>query len=95
MRGLYGRTTRLHEDTGTPKTKHVTTNAIIEVDDEAGTATAQSSYLVTQATPELPLQVIITGRYRDTFHRIDGRWWFDTRTMYVDQTGELGHHLLF
>ena len=95
VRALYGRTTRIYDDTGTPKTKHVTTNAIIEVDEEAGTATAQSYFLVTQATAELPLQVIVTGRYRDTFQRIDGRWWFDTRTMYVDQTGELGHHLLF
>jgi len=94
VRGLYGRTTRIHEDTGTPRTKHVTTNAIIEVDDAAGTASARSCFLVTQATPELPLQVIITGRYRDTFHRIGGRWWFDSRTMYVDQTGDLGHHLL-
>jgi 3-phenylpropionate/cinnamic acid dioxygenase small subunit len=95
VRALYGRTTRIHEDTGDPRTKHLTTNAIIEVDDEAGTATARSNYVVLQATPELPLQVIVTGRYRDTFHRIDGRWWFDSRTMYVDQTGELGHHLLF
>jgi hypothetical protein len=87
--------TRIYDDSGTPKTKHVTTNAIIEVDDEAGTATAQSSYLVTQATPELPLQVIITGHYRDTFHRVDEQWWFDTRTMYVDQAGDLSHHLLF
>jgi 3-phenylpropionate/cinnamic acid dioxygenase small subunit len=98
VRALYGRTTRIHEDTGTPRTKHLTTNAIIEVDEvdeDGGTATSQSSFLVTQATPELPLQVIITGRYRDTFHRIDGRWWFDSRTMYVDQTGDLGQHLLF
>jgi hypothetical protein len=95
VRNLYGMATRIYEDSGTPKTKHVTTNAIIEVDDEAATATAQSSYLVTQATPELPLQVIITGHYRDTFRRIDGTWWFDTRTMYVDQAGDLSHHLKF
>ena len=95
VRGLYGRSTRIHEDTGTPRTKHVTTNAIIEVDDEAGTASSRSGYVVLQATPELPLQVIITGRYGDTFHRIDGRWWFDTRTMYVDHMGDLSHHLLF
>jgi len=95
IRALYGRTTRIHEDTGTPRTKHVTTNAIIEVDDEAGTASSRSSYVVLQATQELPLQVIITGRYGDTFHRIDGRWWFDTRTMYVDHMGDLSHHLLF
>ena len=95
VRNLYGMATRIYDDTGTPKTKHVTTNAIIEVDDEAGTATAQSNYLVTQATTELPLQVIITGHYRDTFHLVDGQWWFETRTMYVDQTGDLSHHLKF
>lgn len=93
VRRLYGGSTRLYDDTGTPLTKHVTTNVRIEVDDEAGTALARSYYLVTQATPDLPLQVIITGRYRDTFHRVDGAWWFDTRTMYVDQVGDLSHHL--
>ncbi len=95
VRALYGMATRIYEDTGTPKTRHVTTNAMIEVDEDAGTATAQSYYLVTQATDQLPLQVIITGHYRDTFHRVDGTWWFDTRTMYVDQTGDLSHHLKF
>lgn len=94
VRWLYDRMTRIHEDTGTPRTKHLTTNARIEVDDDAGTATARSSYLVTQATPELPLQVIVTGRYHDTFHRIDGAWWFDSRTMFIDQTGDLSQHLL-
>jgi 3-phenylpropionate/cinnamic acid dioxygenase small subunit len=94
VRWLYGRTTRSHEDTGTPRTKHLTTNSRIEVDEVAGTATARSSYLVTQATPELPLQVIITGRYHDRFHRIDGSWWFESRTMFVDQTGDLSQHLL-
>jgi 3-phenylpropionate/cinnamic acid dioxygenase small subunit len=92
VRQLYGFTTRRYDD-GTPKSKHVTTNAIIEVDDVAGTATARSYYTVLQATDELPLQPIVTGRYRDTFHRLDGVWWFDTRTMYVDQTGDLSHHL--
>ena len=48
-----------------------------------------------QQTDELPLQPIIAGRYRDTFHRIDGRWWFDTRKMFVDLMGDLSHHLLF
>jgi 3-phenylpropionate/cinnamic acid dioxygenase small subunit len=94
VRRLYDRTTRIHPDSGTPKTRHLTTNAMVEVDEDAGTATAQSYYTVLQATDDLPLQVIITGHYRDTFHRVDGQWWFDTRTMYVDQTGDLSHHLL-
>jgi len=46
-------------------------------------------------TDDLPLQAIICGRYRDTFQRIDGRWWFDTRVMLVDLVGDLGHHLLY
>jgi hypothetical protein len=63
------------------------------VDEAGGTARATSYYLVTQATPDLPLQVIVTGRYRDTFHRIDGVWRFDTRIMFVDQVGDMSHHL--
>jgi 3-phenylpropionate/cinnamic acid dioxygenase small subunit len=94
VRAMYDAATRLYED-GTPRTKHVTTNAIIEVDEAAGTASARSSYTVLQQTDALPLQPIITGRYRDTFRRIDGRWWFDTRTMLVDQVGDLSHHLLY
>ena len=57
--------------------------------------TAAPYYCVTQATPDLPLQVIVTGHYRDTFHRIDGTWWFDTRIMFVDQVGDTSHHLKF
>lgn len=94
VRGLYEMATRIYPD-GTPKTKHVTTNAIIEIDADGDTATARSCYTVTQATDDLPLQVIITGRYRDTFHVVEGQWWFHTRTMYVDQSGDLSHHLKF
>ncbi|KRF10472.1 nuclear transport factor 2 family protein [Nocardioides sp. Soil796] len=84
--------TRLYAD-GTPRTKHVTTNAIIEVDEGAGTATCRSYYTVFQQTAALPLQAIITGRYHDTFRVHDGRWWFDTRTFQVDQVGDVSQHL--
>ncbi|MDE0579686.1 MAG: nuclear transport factor 2 family protein [bacterium] len=92
--GMYQGSTRLYP-CGTPRTKHVTTNAIIEVDDDAGTASARSYYTVFQQLDDFPLQPIITGRYHDTFHRIDGEWWFDQRTMLVDQLGDLSRHLLF
>ena len=94
VRGMYEAATRLYDD-GTPKTKHVITNAIIEVDEDTGTATSRSNYTVTQATAELPLQIIITGHYDDTFRCIDGEWWFDTRVMFVDQMGDLSHHLRY
>ena len=86
--------TRLYDD-GTPKTKHITSNVQIYVDDAAGTARSSAYYGVTQATPDLPLQVIVTGHYHDTFHRVDGAWWFDTRIMFVDQVGDTSHHLKF
>jgi 3-phenylpropionate/cinnamic acid dioxygenase small subunit len=85
---------RIHDD-GTPKTKHITSNVQLEIDEAGGTARSKAYYCVTQATPELPLQVIVTGRYHDTFHRLDGVWWFDSRTMFVDQVGDVSHHLTF
>ncbi|BBZ29701.1 hypothetical protein MMAD_39960 [Mycolicibacterium madagascariense] len=94
VRAMYDMAIHLYAD-GTPKTKHLTTNVRVDVDDAAGTASSTANYLVTQATPDLPLQVVVTGRYRDTFHRVDGSWWFDTRIMYVDQTGDTSHHLKF
>ena len=90
---LYRGSTRLYDD-GTPHTKHVTTNSIIDVDEDAGTGSARSYYTVFQQVDDLPLQPIICGRYHDTFHRVDGRWWFDVRTMFVDLKGDLSRHLL-
>ena len=94
VRRMYDGATRLYGD-GTPRTKHVTTNVQVEVDEEAGSGSARSYYTVFQQTEGLPLQPIIAGRYHDTFHLVDGEWWFDTREMFVDLTGDLSHHLLF
>jgi len=93
VRKLYEMATRLYED-GTPKTRHLTSNVRIHVDDEAGTAHGGAYYCVTQATADLPLQIIVTGHYRDTVH-LNGTWWFDTRVMFVDQVGDTSHHLKF
>ena len=76
VRKLYEMATRIYDD-GTPKTKHNTSNVQLTIDEAAGTARSKSYYCVTQATPDLPLQVIVTGHYKDTFHRLDGVWWFD------------------
>jgi 3-phenylpropionate/cinnamic acid dioxygenase small subunit len=92
VRQLYERTTRRHED-GTPRTRHVTSNLILEVDEAAGTAAGRCTYLVLQATPTLGLQPIVSGRYQDRFERRAGSWCFHRRRMFVDLTGELGEHL--
>jgi len=90
---LYNATTRRFDD-GTPKTRHVTTNLWIEVDEESGTAAARSSFAVLQAAPGLALQCILVGRYRDRFERHEGRWRFSERRFRTDLVGDLSHHLL-
>ncbi len=87
-------TTIRYPDNGTPHTKHVTTNAIVEFDSDTN-ARARSYYTVFQQTDELPLQPIIAGKYRDTFHRVDGEWWFASREMEVTLKGDLSKHLTF
>ncbi len=59
-----GAMVRVYED-GTPRTKHVTTNIRIEVDDDAGTAQSHSYVTVFQALPDMAMQPIVAGRYRD------------------------------
>jgi SnoaL-like domain len=98
---LYERTTRRYED-GTPRTKHVMTNVIVEMGDQIGggdgvaTAASRSYFTVLQAVPvALALQPVIAGRYRHTYERVDGEWRFKTMHIIIDLMGDLGHHMLF
>lgn len=85
----------LHAD-GTPRTKHVTTNPIIEIDEDAGTASCRSYYTVLQQTDELPLQTIVAGRYHDRFERVDGQWRFSYRDLtLIDMVGDVSRHLAY
>ena len=80
-------------DDGTPRTKHVTTNVAIEVDEEAGTAVSRSYFTALQALPDLALQPIVSGRYHDRFERRDGRWRFVERRVRTDLVGDASRHL--
>ena len=90
---MYRLSCRLHAPSGTPLTRHVTTNVIVETEGQA--ASARSYYTVFQATDALPLQPIIAGHYHDTFHKVDNSWRFKTREMYVDLIGDCSEHLLY
>jgi 3-phenylpropionate/cinnamic acid dioxygenase small subunit len=84
--------TILHD--GSPRTRHVTANTVIDVDTTAGTATAHSSYVVFQATKEMSLQPIISGRYLDRFACDEETTWrWDERSYAVDHVGDLSSHL--
>ena len=88
---VYRSTVALYD--GKPCTKHVTTNLIFEIDEATGTATARSYFTVLQARPELPLQVILTGRYQDRVARAGGAWHFTDRLILIDLLGDLRFHL--
>jgi hypothetical protein len=83
---------------GSPRTRHVTANPVIDVDEPAGIAQVSSSYVVFQGTAlpdggDLPLQPIATGRYLDTFTRGQAGWHFTQRRYAIDHVGDLSHHL--
>lgn len=94
---------RLHD--GQQRTKHVVANTVL-VDDPDGGITARSSYVVLQATADLPLQPIIAGRYVDRFRRVDaatgdhrpadgvgGGWRWVERRYAADLVGHLSQHI--
>ena len=92
---MYTLTCRIYESTGTPLTKHLTTNVIIEIDQGGKQAQARSYYTVIQATESLPLQPIISGRYQDQFRKVEEEWQFASREMIVDLIGDCSAHLLY
>ena len=95
---MYRDAVRLYD--GVPRTKHVTTNLIVEVD-LATAATVRrpragrTSRCSRRCRASSALQPIIAGRYHDVFECVDGTWRFRRRQMFGDLYGDLSHHMLF
>jgi hypothetical protein len=81
--------TRMYPD-GTPRTKHVVTNVIIELDGD--TATSRCYLTVFQQTDTLPLQAIATARYVDRFERSEEGWRFTYRFVTDGMGGDTSQH---
>ena len=99
--GLFAMTTRRFPEpegrrppagAGTPKTRHLVLNPIVEIDGDA--ATARSTFCVVQATGRVPLQPIVVGRYYDEFARDQDGWHFTARIADVEMVGDVSDHLL-
>ena len=91
---LWRKLVIIHEKTGTPRTKHTCTNAIINVDEASNTATVQSYYVVYQQTEKLPLQAIVAGRYEDKFEFVGDAWRFSERDYrLMEMKGDVSEHL--
>jgi SnoaL-like domain len=88
----FRRATRVYQEGGA-RTHHMSSNLIIDIDEEAGTARCQSHYVMFQATEGLPLQPINTGRNMDEFERVDGVWQWKRRFIRALLFGDMTHHL--
>lgn len=83
---------RLHAD-GTPRTRHVITNPIVDIDEVAGTATCRYYVTVFQQTDTFPLQPIWANRYEDQLRRVDGAWRIVRRRGFGHRPGDTSQHL--
>jgi 3-phenylpropionate/cinnamic acid dioxygenase small subunit len=81
--------TRLYPD-GTPRTKHLITNVMIELDGDK--ANSRCYCTVFQQTDVLPLQPVAAGRYIDRFERVSGEWRFAERILTGFLRGDLSQH---
>jgi len=89
---VFAATTRRFDD-GTPKTRHLVLNPIVEIAGDV--ATARSTFCVVQATERIALQPIVVGRYVDRFARDPARGWhFTERIADVQMVGDVSDHLL-
>jgi hypothetical protein len=96
--GLFAITTRRFPEAGsagpgTPKTRHLVLNLIVEIVD-ADTATARSTFCVVQATDGVALAPIVVGRYYDRFARDADGWYYTERIADVEMLGDVSEHLL-
>jgi 3-phenylpropionate/cinnamic acid dioxygenase small subunit len=91
IKAVYDRVI-LYED-GTPRTRHVMTNLIIDLVDGASVATGRSYFTVLQGVDAgSPIQTILAGRYHDRYRRTAEGWQFAERVFIADLLGDQSRH---
>jgi 3-phenylpropionate/cinnamic acid dioxygenase small subunit len=79
---------------GSPRTHHVITNVVVELDPALLEGWSRSYFSVVFAPPGGgDPRTILTGRYHDRFECADEGWRFAERLIHLDQVGDLGEHL--
>jgi ketosteroid isomerase-like protein len=92
---MYRGGNRAERTSGGRRSKHVNTNALVEVDEAADTALARSYWvLLVSTSTEDPVRAIMAGSYHDTFARTAGAWHFTERRYLVDLVGSEAGALL-
>jgi hypothetical protein len=81
---------------GTPQKAHITTNTLLNINNDGNSATASSYVTIFQQDTEgsFQLQATMIGRYEDTFACIDGVWYFKVRSLNLKLTGDTSRHTI-
>lgn len=92
---MYEATTIRHAD-GTPRTRHLVTNVVIEYGADDRSARVESDFVVLQqVAPGDPIVPIATGHYVDRMARDARGWRFVERRMVPQLFGDVSEHLTF
>lgn len=93
MAAMLKKFVKLYED-DTPRTKHLVTNVIIDIDADGDAAGSTAYYTVLQSVTPGDIKVIAAGQYVDEFERVDGKWRFSYRDLTVfEMQGDISGHL--
>ncbi|MBS1677550.1 MAG: nuclear transport factor 2 family protein [Actinobacteria bacterium] len=75
-----------------PRTRHLITNHVVDIAPDGESATGRCYFTVLQATPSQPIQIVVCGRYADSFARTDKGWTFTEKVIEVDYLTAIGDH---
>jgi hypothetical protein len=78
---------------GSPRTKHVITNLVIDVAPGGDKASSTCLFTVLQGLPDQPVRVILAGHYRDQFAADEHGWYFTDRLIEPHLVGGLSRHM--
>jgi hypothetical protein len=89
-KAFYDSAVMMHD--GSPRTRHVITNVILELSPEQLEAKTRSYFQVVQDAPPGALKIIASGRYRDEYRKVGGRWRFTRKEIWADYMGDVSQH---
>ncbi len=90
---MYRSIIKIYPDCGTPKTQHIVSNLILEIEADS-LANSTSNYTVFQQLPSGKIECIIAGEYFSKFTKHKNTWEFCEHHMCSRITGDMSHHLL-
>ena len=91
---MYASYTRLYPHTGTPGTKHMVGNPIIDIAPDGRSATCRSYIVVFQGVEDFALQPVVAGRNLDRFEKVGEAWRYSEREIVSEHFGNLSRHML-